>query len=159
MDQRNEVFEKREWEDDIWGYYYYGNYLYGDDDFHYYDDDYYGAGYDYYVYSDEFRYYGALAAVCEVGTDCTDCSAARIAALNNPTDKCDNTCIWAKDGSCDDARTSGPCALGTDCYDCGPVSASNFTSWDDEDDAWWDDDGSAWNDDYWTSATPRLSTH
>ena len=49
--QRQRVKEEGDWEDDI-----YGNYFYGedggdnDDDFHEYDDDYYGAGYDYYNY-------------------------------------------------------------------------------------------------------------
>ena len=119
-----------------------------DDDFHDYDDDYYGAGYEYYNYGygeDEYGYGGA--AVCDPGTDCDDCSAAKVAGLNNPSTLCENTCAWAEDGVCDDERTQGPCRLGTDCKDCGPVGASNFTTRD-GDDAWWDDDQGYWEDDY-----------
>ena len=123
--QRQRVKEEGDWEDDI-----YGNYFYGedggdnDDDFHEYDDDYYGAGYDYYNYGygddDDEEGYGYGAPVCDPGTDCDDCSAAAVNALNNPSDRCDNTCSWSKDGVCDDARVKGPCALGTDCQDqCG----------------------------------------
>ena len=150
--QRQRVKEEGDWEDDI-----YGNYFYGedggdnDDDFHEYDDDYYGAGYDYYNYrygdDDDDEGYGYGAPVCDPGTDCDDCSAAAVNALNNPSDRCDNTCSWSKDGVCDDARVKGPCALGTDCQDCGPVGASNFTQ-QDGDDEWWDDEGNYWDDDY-----------
>jgi nitrogen fixation protein FixH len=139
------------WEDDLYGNYYYGDEPY-DDDFHYYDDDYYGDYGYYYNYADD-AYYGALAAVCDLGTDCDDCSAAAVAGLNNAqAAKCDNSCIWARDGSCDDARAAGPCALGTDCFDCGPVGASNYTDFAD-DDGWWDDDETYWDDDYdWDDA-------
>jgi hypothetical protein len=53
-----------------------------------------------------------------------------------------NTCIYPRDGVCDDPRGTKYSELGTDCQDCGPVGADNFTRSDD--DGWWDDD------DYWT---------
>jgi hypothetical protein len=56
---------------------------------------------------------------------------------------CDNTCIYARDGVCDDPRGANYCKLGTDCQDCGRVGVDNFTRADD--DGWWDD-----HDDYWT---------
>lgn len=37
------------------------------------------------------------------------------------TDRCDNTCVTADDGTCDLA-----CASGTDCHDCGPPAGSGF---------------------------------
>ena len=135
--------------DDYYDYNYYNdgalNFAY--DDFHqYYDDDYYGYEHNYYY--DDF--YGGVntmgVGICDKGTDCTDCSAAVVARLSS--DKCDNTCVWAHDGSCDDDRTNGPCAHGTDCFDCGPPGASNFTAFDDGDD-WWEDDAAYWDgDDY-----------
>ena len=136
-----------------YGYFYEGGWYYGgfgdfDDDFHEYDDDYYG--YDHlYAYDDAYGYApfngASTATVCEVGTDCTDCAAAVVKGLSNG--RCDNTCVWALDGSCDDDRTDGPCVAGTDCGDCGPIGASNFTALGD-DDAWWDDDEAYWDDDY-----------
>ncbi len=39
------------------------------------------------------------------------------------TEKCDNTCTWANDGTCDDGGSGSSfsvCDLGTDCADCGP---------------------------------------
>ena len=36
---------------------------------------------------------------------------------------CENTCVWANDGECDDGGPGSlfsECALGTDCADCGP---------------------------------------
>ena len=140
------------WDDALDDYYDYNYYNEGDlnfayDDFHqYYDDDYYGYEHNYYY--DDF--YGGVntmgVGICDKGTDCTDCSAAVVARLSS--DKCDNTCVWAHDGSCDDDRTNGPCAHGTDCFDCGPPGASNFTAFDDGDD-WWEDDAAYWDgDDY-----------
>ena len=62
-----------------------------------------------------------------------------------------------------DDEDLGPEALGEEEEeeDVGddPEGLEELGPWEDEDDAGWDDDGSAWNDDYWTSATPRLSTH
>eukprot|EP00629_Pelagomonadales_sp_RCC1024_P000262 CAMPEP_0119274494 /NCGR_PEP_ID=MMETSP1329-20130426/12204_1 /TAXON_ID=114041 /ORGANISM="Genus nov. species nov., Strain RCC1024" /LENGTH=968 /DNA_ID=CAMNT_0007274817 /DNA_START=51 /DNA_END=2957 /DNA_ORIENTATION=- len=157
---RKKVKEGGDWQDDLYGNYYYGEENY-DDDFHEYDDDYYGAGYDYYNYGygEEDAYGGA--AVCAPGTDCDDCSAARVAGLNSPNTLCDNSCAWARDGVCDDERTQGPCRLGTDCLDCGPIGASNFTSFKktedgkaQDDDQWWDDDAKYWDDDYeWDDAS------
>eukprot|EP00611_Tribonema_gayanum_P014431 TRINITY_DN257_c0_g1_i8.p1 TRINITY_DN257_c0_g1~~TRINITY_DN257_c0_g1_i8.p1 ORF type:complete len:435 (+),score=111.00 TRINITY_DN257_c0_g1_i8:135-1439(+) len=65
------------------------------------------------------------AAVCEVGTDCTDCNIPVVAEGT-----CANTCRHARDDQCDDEREGGQglCRLGTDCQDCGPVGASNFTA-------------------------------
>eukprot|EP00616_Rhizochromulina_sp_CCMP1243_P005762 CAMPEP_0118978400 /NCGR_PEP_ID=MMETSP1173-20130426/23555_1 /TAXON_ID=1034831 /ORGANISM="Rhizochromulina marina cf, Strain CCMP1243" /LENGTH=890 /DNA_ID=CAMNT_0006928593 /DNA_START=33 /DNA_END=2701 /DNA_ORIENTATION=+ len=127
-------------DDDYGGYYgyddYYGNYAYFDDD--------YAGGAGYYDDDDFF-----MAAVCALGTDCTDCGGPSHPTVDqwNPDAvaevDCSNACEWHNDGFCDDARGSGLCKLGTDCADCGPVGASNFTSFDD--DAWWDDD----DDQYW----------
>jgi len=123
-------------DDDYGGYYgyddYYGNYAYFDDD---YDDD----------ADDDFF----MAAVCALGTDCTDCGGPSHPSVDqwnadaSAEVTCSNTCEWSRDNFCDDARGSGLCKLGTDCADCGPVGASNFSSFDD--DAWWDDD----DDQYW----------
>jgi hypothetical protein len=158
--QRKGVKESWTGEDDIYGNYYYGEGDY-DDDFHDYDDDYYGEGYEYYNYGDEDDETYGGAAVCAPGTDCDDCSAARVAGLNTPNTLCENSCAWARDGVCDDERTQGPCRLGTDCMDCGPIGASNFTSFKKtkdgkagDDDQWWDDDAKYWDDDYeWDDAS------
>jgi hypothetical protein len=134
--------KERDWYDDDYGgfygyddgqYYDYGEYYYRENDDEYYDDD------------DTF-----LAAICDVGTDCTDCGGP-----THPTEvktvECDNSCQWANDGFCDDDRTSGLCSAGTDCHDCGPVGLSNFTSlfgddweWNAEGDSFWDDDDNYW---------------
>eukprot|EP01040_Poterioochromonas_malhamensis_P018008 gene18008-20887_t len=53
---------------------------------------------------------------------------------------CTNTCMYPRDGVCDDPRGTKYCELGTDCQDCGPVGADNFTRVDDDQD----------DDDYWT---------
>jgi len=71
-----------------------------------------------------------------------------------PQSGCDNTCVYARDGYCDDGRHNMPayCPSGTDCQDCGPVGADNFTrheGWDDDD--VWDDD-EVWDDDDWGAA-------
>eukprot|EP01034_Spumella_vulgaris_P023822 gene23822-30094_t len=50
---------------------------------------------------------------------------------------CTNTCIYPRDGVCDDPRGTKYCELGTDCQDCGWVGFDNFTRSDD--DGWWDD--------------------
>jgi hypothetical protein len=128
----------RDWYDDDYGGFY------GYDDGQYYD-------YGYYYYGDD--HYGDdtfLAAICDVGTDCTDCGGP-----THPTEakivECDNSCQWSNDGFCDDERTSGLCSAGTDCHDCGPVGASNFTSlfgddweWNSEGESFWDDDDNYW---------------
>eukprot|EP01034_Spumella_vulgaris_P024123 gene24123-30433_t len=93
---------------------------------------------------------------CLAGTDCTDCggvemlraksaqpSAAPTAKQSSPPyndllARCSNSCIYPRDGVCDDARGTHFCELNTDCQDCGPVGADNFTlSFNDEE---WDDD-------------------
>lgn len=111
-----------------------------DDDYggYYGMDDYYGYGgfYGYYMEDDDF-----LSAVCEEGTDCSDCGGPATSDVEPVT--CENTCQWVNDGYCDDTRTSGLCPAGTDCHDCGPLDASNFTTFDD--DGWWDDDDYYWD--------------
>jgi hypothetical protein len=60
----------------------------------------------------------AAYALCQLGTDCTDCGV-RSALL------CTNGCDYARDGECDDGlsgATSAACIVGTDCQDCGPRS-------------------------------------
>ncbi|KAJ8598836.1 hypothetical protein CTAYLR_008534 [Chrysophaeum taylorii] len=145
----------------------YGGFRYDDDD----DDMYYGPygfdgahymGYDDYGYGfmrdfDEDddaidRGQSARLAACPVGTDCTDCQPRGGDAWLKevPDATCDNTCVYARDGYCDDGRDNMPayCDTGTDCQDCGPVGADNFTKYDDE---FWDDDAENWyfEDDYW----------
>eukprot|EP01006_Ploeotia_vitrea_P031669 TRINITY_DN63986_c0_g1_i1.p1 TRINITY_DN63986_c0_g1~~TRINITY_DN63986_c0_g1_i1.p1 ORF type:complete len:941 (+),score=55.61 TRINITY_DN63986_c0_g1_i1:73-2895(+) len=100
---------------------------------------------DYYMETDEYQ-----VSACVEGTDCTDCGGVDAiidwseAALDpeNDLNTCSNTCIYARDGVCDDPRGANYCKIGTDCQDCGPVGQDNFTKADD--DGWWDDD-----DDYW----------
>jgi len=140
----------------------YGGFAYDDD-----DDMYYGpygfdgtsyAGYDDYGYGflrdfedDDFVSTKSYAA-CPAGTDCTDCQPrggdARLKEAPDAT--CENTCVYARDGYCDDGRDGMPsyCDSGTDCQDCGPVGDSNFTRYDDE---FWDDNADNWyfEDDYW----------
>lgn len=138
--------------------YYYQNYNnYMDDDFGgFYDEeaDFDGDGEeesygemaydDYYMENEDYQ-----VSACVEGTDCTDCGGVdAIIDYSKPLSPdsgitiCDNTCIYPRDGVCDDARGTKYCELGTDCQDCGPVGADNFT--DNQDDGWWDDD-----DDYW----------
>eukprot|EP01034_Spumella_vulgaris_P024122 gene24122-30432_t len=87
---------------------------------------------------------------CVSGTDCTDCggvdvipskpitASTTVMPPSPPLASCTNTCIYPRDGLCDDPRGTKYCELGTDCQDCGPVGADNFTRSDD--DGWWDDD-------------------
>jgi len=94
----------------------------------------------------------ASLAACPLGTDCTDCQPRGGDGRRKeaPDATCDNTCVYARDGYCDDGRDNMPayCDSGTDCQDCGPVGADNFTKYDDE---FWDDDGENFyfQDDYW----------
>jgi hypothetical protein len=74
---------------------------------------------------------------CVIGTDCTDCGGTwhrYIFSLfvfenvvfgsvgiegHHYVSTCENTCIYARDGECDDPRAhSNYCALGTDCQVC-----------------------------------------
>jgi len=106
----------------------------------------YGVAYDdYYMENEDYQ-----VSACVEGTDCTDCGGVdAIIDYTKPLDpslgleSCTNTCIYPRDGVCDDPRGTKYCELGTDCQDCGVVGADNFTRSDD--DGWWDDD-----DDYWT---------
>jgi hypothetical protein len=106
----------------------------------------YGTAYDdYYMPNEDYE-----VSACVQGTDCTDCGGVdAIVDYTKPLEpdsefvSCTNTCIYPRDGVCDDPRGTKYCELGTDCQDCGPVGADNFTRADD--DGWWDDD-----DDYWT---------
>lgn len=105
-----------------------------------------GVNYDdYYMANEDYQ-----VSACVEGTDCTDCGGVdAVIDYTKPLDpesgivSCTNTCIYPRDGVCDDPRGTKYCELGTDCQDCGPVGADNFTRSDD--DGWWDDD-----DDYWT---------
>jgi hypothetical protein len=106
----------------------------------------YGIAYDdYYMENEDYS-----VSACVEGTDCTDCGGVdAIIDYSRPLDPdsgftaCSNTCMYPRDGVCDDPRGTKYCELGTDCQDCGAVGADNFTRSDD--DGWWDDD-----DDYWT---------
>ena len=134
-------------DDDIYGYgdeYAYGNYFdRGYDEF--------GEGWmsDWNTESDAKK---KNAAVCAMGTDCTDCQprAGDGKLQEAPDSTCDNTCYYARDNFCDDGRDgmSAYCDPGTDCQDCGPVGADNYTRFDDE---FWDDNGANFyfQDDYW----------
>ena len=132
--------KERDWYDDDYGGFY------GYDDGQYYD-------YGYYYYGDDEEGGGDdtfLAAICDVGTDCTDCGGPTHPSQATVV-SCDNSCQWANDGFCDDDRTSGLCTAGTDCHDCGPAGASNFTSlfgddweWNADGDTFWDDDDNYW---------------
>jgi hypothetical protein len=110
---------------------------------------------------DDFGSYSVVYH-CIDHTDCTDCGSLYLdtAPTNNPTKMpfypppgyCTNTCIYPRDGVCDDPRGGNPyCDLGTDCQDCGPIGADNFTRADD--DGWWDD-----VDDYWESKQLQNTT-
>ena len=99
------------------------------------DDDNFGYD-DYYMEDDNYR-----VSACVRGTDCTDCGGVdAIIDYSQPpkpgsgAEVCSNTCIYARDGVCDDPRGENYCALGTDCQDCGPVGADNFTRIDDDGD-------------------------
>jgi len=136
--------------------YAYSSYYEDDDMGGYYNDEerdggfYYAEGNmiddDYYQENDEYT-----VSACVEGTDCTDCGGVDAIvdwseALADPDNKinvCSNTCVYARDGVCDDPRGVNYCKIGTDCQDCGPVGKDNFTK--NEDDGWWDDD-----DDYWS---------
>lgn len=114
-----------------------------------YGDDYEGAyGEDYstddawYNYWDEGDAYDddLTAALCEVGSDCTDCGGAHVQMT-----LCDDSCQFSNDLVCDDPRGTGVCLAGTDCSDCGPSNGTessslySLTSFDD-DSTWYDDD-------------------
>ena len=62
-----------------------------------------------------------------IGIDC-----ARVQMVEDG--KCNNDCMFARDGMCDDRRAMGACPDGTDCQDCGPWGQTNFTMVRDETD-------------------------
>ena len=122
-----EVYDEFYYEEDYEGYSYGGNYE--DDDLGgYYNDEeragdfYYAEGAliddDYYMENDEYQ-----VSACVEGTDCTDCGGVDAiidwnAAVNDPDsviNVCSNTCIYARDGVCDDPRGANYCKIGTDC--------------------------------------------
>ena len=89
---------------------------------------------DYYMEDDGYK-----VSACVEGTDCTDCGGvdaqldlSKPLPAGSKIDPCSNTCIYARDGVCDDPRGENYCALGSDCQDCGPVGADNFTRSDDD---------------------------
>jgi len=104
------------------------NYYADDDQGGYYNDDerdgdfYYADGAliddDYYQENDEYT-----VSACVEGTDCTDCGGVdaiidwseAIADPENEINVCSNTCIYARDGVCDDPRGANYCKIGTDC--------------------------------------------
>ena len=68
---------------------------------------------------------GAQHAVCAYGSDCYDCGARPLpGAAPRPVtyEFCEDTCVSAYDGVCDDGGPGSVyaiCPVGTDCYDCG----------------------------------------
>jgi hypothetical protein len=59
-------------------------------------------------------------SACVQGTDCTDCGGVdAIIDYSQPLDpdsgfeECTNTCMYARDGICDDLRGTQYCELGT----------------------------------------------
>jgi hypothetical protein len=96
------------------------------------DDD--AAEDDYYMEDDGYK-----VSACVEGTDCTDCGGvdamidySKPLPPGSDIESCTNTCVYARDGVCDDPRGENYCAIGTDCQDCGPVGADNFTRSDDD---------------------------
>lgn len=73
---------------------------------------------------------GSDSAFCTLGTDCTDCGYRPDTGGGTdppPTGDadCNDTCLFAMDGMCDDGRPgslTSLCLPGTDCFDCGPSS-------------------------------------
>mmetsp|Transcript_15349 Transcript_15349/g.58412 ORF Transcript_15349/g.58412 Transcript_15349/m.58412 type:complete len:926 (-) Transcript_15349:233-3010(-) len=95
-------------------------------------------------YDDDF-----IGALCEVGTDCTDCGG-----VHKSVHTCDNTCEFAKDYVCDDPRGTGLCELGSDCDDCGDIGVENGGVWEAITDGYDDDaDFPTWfeDDDFYIS--------
>jgi len=131
--------------DDDFGGFYYDDYEGGEEGDNEDDGDYGDIFYDdYYMENEDYQ-----VSPCVEGTDCTDCGGvdaiidySRPLSPDSGVTICDNTCIYPRDGVCDDVRGTKYCELGTDCQDCGPVGADNFTEVEND---WWDDD-----DDYWS---------
>ena len=70
-------------------------------------------------------------SACVKGTDCGGVDALPLPP-GSKVDPCTNTCVYARDGVCDDPRGESNCGIGTDCQDCGPVGASNSTRSEDD---------------------------
>jgi hypothetical protein len=54
---------------------------------------------------------------CALGTDCTDCKAARLGGIS----RCNDSCLTKNNGKCEDGgpgASAATCAFGTDCTDC-----------------------------------------
>ena len=69
---------------------------------------------------------GSEFAICEEGTDCTDCSRDQlppaVPSSPSPPPRCDDSCWLSSDGDCDDGGPGSEfsiCGGGTDCQDCG----------------------------------------
>jgi hypothetical protein len=73
---------------------------------------------------------GSMYSICDLGTDCNDCGARQLGAVQQqaaprPNTICVDTCGAANDGECDDGGPNSfydVCRYGTDCGDCGPRS-------------------------------------
>ena len=123
--------------------YYYQNYFnYMDDDFggFYEDGEYYGYGEgdgygdgvmygvaydDYYMENEDY-----MVSACVEGTDCTDCGGvdaiidySRPLEPDSGFESCTNTCIYPRDGVCDDPRGTKYCELGA----YGAIGLANLT--------------------------------
>jgi len=64
---------------------------------------------------------GPMMGSCAEGQTCDRLSGE---CLTTPNPSCNNTCITAGDGECDDGRPGSLysiCELGSDCEDCGPT--------------------------------------
>lgn len=76
---------------------------------------------------------------CEPGTDATDCAGkmpggqatGAVPQVPFPQLAGDDSCQWARDGECDEARFGGGgyCANGTDATDCAPIAATAQCQW------------------------------
>lgn len=107
-------------DDDMGGFYYEGEdgeegngkEAYGEEG----EDSQYGVAYDdYYMENEDYQ-----VSACVEGTDCTDCGGVdAIIDYTQPLDpnsgieSCTNTCIYPRDGVCDDPRGTKYCELGT----------------------------------------------
>lgn len=73
-----------------------------------------------------YRFEEAKNHNCPPGTDCTDCGGidkiVPVPVSTVSVGHCTNTCMFRKNGVCDDIRGTKKCDLGTDCDDCGPVT-------------------------------------
>ena len=107
-------------DDDMGGFYYEGEYggdAYGNEQEG--DGVMYGVAYDdYYMENEDYE-----VSACVEGTDCTDCGGVdAIIDFSQPLnpdsgyETCTNTCIYPRDGVCDDPRGTKYCELGTSLF-------------------------------------------